>query len=119
MLKLENIIESSKYVAKSSKHVRIQYDKIDEFIDKIDISKQNYWLCNNPYNLFSIGIENVINFMVIFESIDYSFFGNNKWTISTEDGLKDGSDALLYVLLKYVKENSLEALMDITFEEFK
>lgn len=57
--------------------------------------------------------------MLLFDSIDYSFWGTPKWTIDTELGEKDGSDALLYAMLKYVREKNLGDLYAITYEEFK
>lgn len=38
--------------------------------------------------------------------------------IKTERGVKDGSDALLYAMVKYVKENSSKDLINLTFDEF-
>ena len=115
----DNIIDSCKYVMDNAKYVTINYSKLDEFITTINCNDLKHWLSNNPYNIFDLGIENVINFMLLFESIDYSFWGTPKWTIDTELGLKDGSDALLYAMLKYVKENSIENLYNISYEEFK
>lgn len=116
---LEKIINSCKYAMDNAEFVRINYDKLNEFIEKVDCKELKHWLSNNPYNIFDLGIENVINFMLIFDAIDYSFWGTPKWTIDTELGSKDGSDALLYAMLKYVKEKSLDCLYNITYEEFK
>ena len=55
----------------------------------------------------------------IFESIDYSFWGQPKWTINTDEGSKDGSDALLYVMLKYVKETKNTDFSNISISELK
>ena len=116
---LEKVIDSCKYVMNNSKYVIINFDKLDEFITTVDCKELKHWLSNNPYNILDIGIENVINFMLLFESIDYSFWCTPKWTINTELGKKDGSDALLYVMLKYIREKSLNNLYNMTYEEFK
>lgn len=115
---IEKIIDSCQYVVNNSKHVSIDYHKIDEIVKNIDCSNLKFWLANNPYDLFSLGISNVVNFLLIFESIDYSFWGNPKWAIVTDDGKKDGSDALLYALLKYVKEKNSTDFSKVTFDEF-
>ena len=116
---LENVIDSCKYVMENAKYVRINYYKLNEFITTINCKELKHWLSNNPYNILNLGIENVINFMILFESIDYSFWGTPKWNIDTELGKKDGSDALLYAMLKFVKDKKLEDLYNITYEEFK
>lgn len=116
---LENILNSCHYVVDNSKHVIIDYKKLDLFIESIDCKMLKHWLSNNPYNLFDLDITSIINLMLLFDSIDYSFWGNPKWSIDTEIGKKDGSDALLYLMIKYAKENENLDFTKITFEEFK
>ncbi len=116
---LENIIKSSKYVMDNAKYVKIDYDKLDDFIQNIDCKNLKFWLSNNPYNIFELGIDNIVNFLLYFEAIDYSFWGNPKWTIETNLGFKDGSDALLYSLLNYFKESKNIDFLSINLEDFK
>lgn len=113
------IINSCKYVMNKSKFVKINYNKLDLFINKINCNDLRHWLSNNPYNLFDLGIEKLINFMLLYDSINYSFWGNPKWNIDTKDGNKDGSDALLYVMLNYVKESNNLDFTKVSFLEFK
>ena len=116
---LEKIKDSCNYVMDNAEFVTINYDQLNKFIKTIDCKDLKHWLSNNPYNILDLGIENVINFMLLFESIAYSFWGTPKWTIDTELGQKDGSDALLYAMLKFVKDRKLEDLYNISYEEFK
>ena len=116
---LDNILNSCYYAADNSKHVIIDYKKLNLFIESIDCKSLKHWLSNNPYNLFDLDIASIINLMLLFESIDYSFWGNPKWNVDTEFGKKDGSDALLYLMIKYAKENEKLDFTKITFEEFK
>ena len=114
----DKIKSSTEYVMKNSKYVKINYDKLNDFIKNIKCDDLKNWLLYNPYNLLDLTVEEIINFLLIFEAIDYSFWGDPKWTIKTESGIKDGSDALLYAMLKYAKENSVIDLMNLTFDEF-
>ncbi len=115
----DKIRSSCKYVMNNSQYVSINYDKIDEFIKVIDCSKLKNWLLYNSYGLLDLNVETVINFLLVFQSIDYSFWGDPKWTIETEEGFKDGSDALLYAMLEYVKKTNNTDFSNISFEEFK
>lgn len=115
---LEKIKTSCNYVAKNSKYVAINYDVLNEYIKTIDMRKIKFWLSSNPYNLFDMNIDKIINFMLIFESIDYCFWGQPKWTIETIEGKKSGSDALLYALLNHVKKVDKIDFSNISFEEF-
>ena len=63
------------------------------------------WLSSSPFGLLDLPVETIINFLLVYEAIDFSFWGSPKWSIDTEYGNLDGSIALLYAILKYVKEN--------------
>lgn len=117
---LEKVKDTCSYVSKNSKYVVINYEKLDEYIKTIDYSKVKFWLSSNPYGLFDMAIDKIINFLLMFDSIDYSFFGDGdiKWTIDTDGGKKDGSDALLYALLKYVKGMDKVDFSNVSFNEF-
>ena len=105
---LNDIKETSKYVVENSKYVKINYSVLEQFLNKIDCSDIKNWLTYNPYGLLNLDVESIVNFLVVFEAIDYSFWGYPKWTVSTEEGFKDGSDALLYTLLNYTKKKGTD-----------
>ena len=110
------IIESSKFVIENAKYVKINYDEIKKFAKNIqEVNIQN-WLFNLPLNLLDENIDTIIEFLLYFEAIDFSFWGNPKWEIQTEKGKQDGSMALLYAMLKYIKEN--KNFDNITKEKF-
>ena len=116
---LESIIESCKYVTSNSKHVIINHDKLVSFAGQIENIEMKHWLSDSPFELLELPVDTIINFLLIYEAIDFSFWGNPKWTINTEVGELDGGIALLYALLKYVKENKTTDFSNITIEEFK
>lgn len=116
---LEKINSTTEYVMKNSEHVKINYKKLDNFIKNIKCDDLKNWLLYNPYDLLELNVEEIINFLLIFEAIDYSFWGHPKWTIETEEGLKDGSDALLYVMIKYLKETNSKDFSNLSLNQFK
>ena len=115
----DKIIKSCKYVANNSKSVKINETNLNKFIKKIKKIETEHWLAFSPYNLLDLSTETIINFLLIYEAIDFSFWGNPKWTINTENGKEDGSIALLYAILKYVKERNTTDFSNITKDEFK
>lgn len=116
---LDKIIKSCKYVANNSKLVKINETNLDKFIGKIKKVETEHWLAFSPYNLLDLPTETIINFLLVYEAIDFSFWGNPKWTINTENGKEDGSIALLYTILKYVKERNTTDFSNITKDEFE
>ena len=115
---LDEIIESCKYVSNNSKSVKINKTRLEEFVEKIEKVETKHWLSFSPYNLLDLPVETIIKFLVIYEAIDFSFWGNPKWTIATDDGKEDGSIALLYAILNDVKNRNTTDFSDITREEF-
>ena len=116
---LDDIKNTCRFVINSSEHVKINYNKLDEFIKNIDCNNLKNWLMFNPYNLLDLDIEIIINLLLVFECICYSFWGEPKWTIETEEGYKDGSDALFYIMINYVKKSNNVDFSEISFDEFK
>ena len=113
---LESIEESSKWVNKNSRYVKINYYKIDEMIPTINLSEVRHWLNSNPFNILELGTQEIINFLLILHTIgDYCFWGEPKWTIRTEEGYLDGTYAMMYIIAKRLKEGKS---FDISFEEF-
>ena len=116
---LDKIKSTCHYVVDNSQYVKINYDKLDKFINDIEYENLKNWLLFNPYDLLELDIETIINFLLIFESICYSFWGQPKWKIETEEGVKDGSDALLYAMIKYVKKTKNTNFSNLSLNEFK
>lgn len=113
-----SILSSCNFVVDNCKYLKINYEKLDDFIKNIDCRNLKNWLASNPYGLIDLDIELLINFLLIYESILYSFWGDNKWHIDTPEGVKDGSDGLLYAMLKYVKETKNTDFSEISYEKF-
>lgn len=78
---LEKIRMSCDYVSENSQYVTINYDKLDEYIKIIDCGEVKFWLSSNPYGLLDMETDKVINFMLLFDSIDYCFCGEPKKTV--------------------------------------
>lgn len=114
---MENLNTSYKYVVENSSHVEINYDNVDKLLSKMNTNSIKYWLDSNPYNILDMSTEDIINFLAIYHTIgDYCFWGDPKWTIQTDKGLMDGSYAIMYLIVKYYKENKN---FNISLNDFK
>lgn len=117
--KLEQVLDTCSYVYENSRHVKIDINKIKELAkDNRFNEKTAYWLSSNPYGILNLGVEDIINFLVIFESIDYSFWGEPKWTMKTDKVNTDGAIALMYALLRLREQKGNLNFERITFDEF-
>lgn len=117
--RLEKVLTTSYFVVENAKHVEINQTAIQNFVKENNFEKSSHWLASNPFHLLDLKIEDIVNFLVIFDSIDCSFWGNPKWQMETEDGKEDGSFALMYALLKLRKEKGHLNFQEISFDEFR
>ncbi len=114
---LDKIISTCKKVSENAKHVKINYERLDEIIRDIDLSQMKYWLDSNPFDLLDFDTPTIINFLLVYHTIgDYCFWGDPKWEIETKTGKLDGSFAMMYLLIERLKSGEG---FDMSFDEFK
>jgi hypothetical protein len=119
---LSNVIEKCRFVVENAKYVKIDYSKIDLLADEIKNYKITQYLDSSPFGILELETEDIINFLLIEDALQFSFWSNPKWTIETENGELDGGAALLYCMLKMFKEhknNFFEYVEHMTKDEFK
>ena len=114
---IEKLNTSYEYVCANSLDVKINYDKIDEMINKMDCSTLKTWLDSNPFGLMDMDAKSIINFLLIYHTIgDYCFWGEPKWEIETDLGKMDGSFAIMYLIINRFKSNNN---FEMSLEDFK
>ena len=116
---LNKVLETSKYVVDNAQHVSIDYSKIPSLIDELYKFNNIHYLTKVNYPLYDMEIKNFINFLLIYDSIDFSFWGTPKW--ENKNGL-DGGIGLLDSLYEIFKDKDssdvIKYLSEITYEEF-
>lgn len=120
---LNKVLKTSKFVVDNASHVKINYDKATELIDELLRFDNVHYLTKVPYAVYDMSTRDIINFLLIYDSIDFSFWGNPKWTIDANGNDLDGGIALLHCIFKLFNgRDSLEVyqqLENMTLEEFK
>lgn len=120
---LNKVLETNKFVVDNAKHVKINYDKANELIDELLRFDNVHYLTKVPYAVYDMNTRDIINFLLIYDSIDFSFWGNPKWTIDANGKDLDGGIALLHCIFNLFNgRDSLDVyqqLENITLEEFK
>lgn len=74
---------------------------------------------SNPYGILNYDINELINFLFIFGSIDCSFWGEPKWQIEGDGKKIDGTFGLLYVFTKIKSEVGHLDFTKISYEVFE
>lgn len=116
---LDQVGDTCYYVSEHSKYVRINKDNLKMFVLENEFAKTAHWLSSNPFSLLDLDIKDIVNFLIIYDAIDCSFWGNPKWTIDSEKEKLDGAFALMYALLKLRNKKGHLNFEEISFNEFK
>jgi len=119
---LEKVLETSNFVVENAKYVKINYKEVNELIEELLKFNNVHYLTKVPYDVYNMDTKDIVNFLLIYDSIDFSFWGEPKWTIKTDNGELDGGIALLHCIFKlFDGRDSKEVYKDlekITLEEF-
>lgn len=109
---LKRVIDSCNYVAENSKDVKINYDNIESLIDELLVFNNKHYMLSNPFGIMDLEIKDLINFLLLYDSIDFCFWGTPKWKIEYENKEIDGGYALLCVMLNYYN-NYKDKIFDV------
>lgn len=117
---LEKVLETCKRLSDSSLYVTINEDRIKKVAKKLEGLEFKHWIVKTNNRLLKLPIEDQVNFLLIFDSIDFSFWGNPKWTVELKSGKKeDGAYALMESLLEYFEDTKNLDFTKVSFEDFK
>ena len=120
---LDKVLETCKFVVDNAKYVNINYDKIDELIDELLKFNNVHYLTKVPYPIYDMDTRDIVNFLLIFDSIDFSFWGEPKWTINANGQPLDGGIALLHCIFNLFnnRESRLvyKEIENMSLDQFK
>lgn len=110
---MNKILESTKYVVENSENVKINREKISEFCKNIDHTHVKHWLKEAPFKISNLNDIEKLNFLLIFNSISFSYWGEPKWTIAYNEQKIDGAYGMIQALGRAINEG--KPILDIKF----
>lgn len=120
---LDKVLETCKFVVDNAKHVNINYDKVNELIDELLEFNNVHYLTKVPYPIYDMGTRDIVNFLLIYDSIDFSFWGEPKWTIKVNGQFLDGGIALLHCIFNLFNNRDsrlvYKAIKNMSLDQFK
>lgn len=106
---MNKIIETCKFVADNSQYVKINSQKIDEFVEYFNHSHIKHWIEESPFNLNKLNQKDKLHFLLLFNSISFSYWGDPKWKIIYHSEEVDGAFGLVSAIAKAI-ENKIPIL---------
>ncbi len=106
---MNKIVESCKFVADNSEHVKINLDKIDEFCNCFNLSHIKHWIDESPFNIKDLNIKDRLHFLLFFNSISFSYWGDPKWKVQYHSEEVDGAYGMISAIARAI-ENGVQIL---------
>jgi len=78
---MTDVLETTKYVVENSNHVKINEEKLDEFCGTFTKENIKHWWKASPYDLSNLTDEEKLQFLLVFNSLSFSYWGEPKWTV--------------------------------------
>lgn len=117
------ILDSNKYVVDNMKHIKINTEALVTFAKSIKIGPRKFWILQLPFGISELEIGEIITLLLIYHSMGFSFWADNKWETEYNSIKYDGSVGLICALMKERNNNSnffdFNYLSKLKYEEFR
>ena len=70
---IEKVLQTCRFVVDNAKHVNINYNKANLLIDELLEFDNVHYLTKVPYGIYDMNTKDIVNFLLIYDSIDFSF----------------------------------------------
>ena len=95
--------ESIRHVVENSRHVAVNQEGIESFVRDFDKNKLNHWLSISPFGINSLTDTEKLNFVLVLDSISFSYWGCPKWEIDYHGKIYDGAQGMMAALGRAVE----------------
>lgn len=120
---MNEILETTKYVVDNSTDVSINWDALSKTASEFGKQTMSHWLESSLIDFNALSDEQKLNFILVFSSISFSYWGTPKWTIDYKGEGIDGSYGLLTAIKRALEEDipilDLKYLATLKKEDFE
>lgn len=100
------ILESTEFVVQNADFVKINRAKIVEFAKGFEKHTGHYWLQGSPFDIDQLNNEQKLMFIVVFNAISFSYWGNPYWNVEYKGTLYTrGSWSLVASIFRALEED--------------
>lgn len=120
---MNEVLETTKFVVQNSDLIKINPQKIKEFSDSFSAQESKHWLLEGPVDFLNSSDEEKLHFMLLFNALSFSYWGEPKWSVEYRDTLYDGAWAMVVSLRKAIEDGypilDFNYCSQISKEEFR
>jgi hypothetical protein len=121
-MRINPVKTTTRYIADNSDYVAINMDAISDFVDEFEAQHIKHWMDEAPFDIKKLKKDDKLNFLLLFNSMSFSYWGDPKWNIEYKGKSYDGSWGMIAALARALeKEESIimpENWSNITKKEF-
>lgn len=109
-VRMNKVLDSTKYVVDHSACVSIKPEAVKRFSDGFAPGNSRPFLSDMPLDISKLSEEQKLNFLLVFSSQAFSFWGEPKWTVEFEGKKLDGSYGMVLAIKRALAEG--KAVLD-------
>lgn len=88
---MDSVLKTTKFVVDNSRYVKIEKEFIKGFCENFSESHINHWLNEAPFDFNKLNENQKLNFLLVFNAISFSYWGEPKWTVNYNGEKFDGA----------------------------
>ena len=92
---MEEFLLNIEYVVNKSKHVSINKVNILDFCKSFKRTYIKHWLYETPFSISKLSNNDKLNFLLVFNSLSFSYWGKPKWKVRYREKIFDGSFGMI------------------------
>jgi len=92
---MNKVIESTKFVVDNSQHVKINSKEVDNFCEYFSQKHMKHWFNEAPFDIKKLNQKDRLHFLLVFNSISFSYWGDPKWKIQYNNEELDGAYGMI------------------------
>lgn len=97
------VLKSIKPVIRKSRFIKINRKNLLKFCEQFKLKKMPFWLNSTPFEVERLGDKKELNFLFVFDSLVFCFWGEPKWKVEYKGNFYDGAWGLLAALRKAIE----------------
>lgn len=110
---MNKILETTKFVVENSENVSINHNAANEFAKNFQHGNIFHWLSAAPFDFDKLNNEDKLNFLLVFNTISFSYWGEPKWTVKYSGQNYDGSWGMVVCIKRVMDEG--RQILDVKY----
>lgn len=101
---MSKVLTSTERVVAGSEHVSINQEALEKWSAGFEIDHVNHWFNEAPFDIRTLGTRERLHYLLVFNSISFSYWADQKWKVDYEGEKIDGAYGMIGALGRGIRE---------------